>query len=1380
MASQVKSSNKSSNKSAVFGTFGINYDSSENERIRDDGFVALGLVPDCRVFIYGVEVTKDVSEVSVQNNIWGNTCRISLQNPRGRYEISKQDLMGKWREDKDILAAYTYDQYLRPDPRMWDSLMDKISTAAFGKSGAKKIQTGLNVAKKIQGLLGNPYGIPSVKGVTRQIFEVKHASGLTKRSGDIVFDYRDPVYVFFKGRFAPLWYFGFSGIVSGWDDSDVYDSSQVLQIQCEDVLALWKKAKFTKSGAFFPFARAEDRMRSTSKKSATQIADVSVINSFSDLIKIAAFTLDYGKFAYNCHASKPGRYFGSTKSMTFEGAKNPIANMGDSAVYKEFINTLKKDAWIDRAGSMEFDFTGDDSGKYMFTRAPAELGLSAGMSSSLGKLGTGKSSLVDISNIGYIFHGLFGSKSYSLNDSKFSPSNSLFLQFNEIEFPESVPFNGSNLSAYLNLSIRYWEAMHSISKNETVTGWKDNKFFGIAGPHPALTWDFVSNFNILNNIWEQCYIGKNKLASLVMSPNDKIRSTVAGEPTELASKDGLAQATTGISGTAFNFFRPRLFLILPMRFSDRIKSASGGTFGKLGEIFKESSTTVFQYFSEKIKALEYVMYASPLGDIYIEPELYDFHPLEFSKNIDTTNIIKKKEVISIRTQSGLTDVTKGRKDKAYMFDTNANHPFFIMEKDRIRTTQTFKHSLIHTAVEVQGGMNPQGGVLELLTDKLASATTAIGLKQRSQGIIGANVFVYGTYVADGYQKMLDPGSVANKVYSELTELTKIYNKTVMFLFLQEDYTTSFQILAQRFYDIMVNKKYGSHFDGLLERFDTIEAKYLTSPPAHIAHNIFYELFVNLKEASIANSNMATFFAKDLELNQKNASASLYASQEVAIKNVISKFVPGSIDTYIDLISNADIMLRGTNLESKEAVSLINLYGPIACEADVKLNTIMQKLYAIEVEYKKYNEAPGVLTLADEKLAEKQGRYDPSMDMVKHYGYNPKSPIKNTYIKNGPEAYQYARTVFNRLKGEAFELNVSLIGRPEFMLNRPYYCERKDAIGLLKNYSITYQFSGDFNSTAKLNYVRKNAITYAYSLGNLHPLIGTKDNSFFKQQANLFYKMNNITSSLTGKIATNIGNAVAGESPGTGRKMAGRLVGGITNNVLNSFFPLGGIYIAHDRIGHIPFDTRFGETLDDKATSTIADIVTKGMEAELEKLYLWSKEVKSLLETRKQSMDMLIQLNNMLDPYYKQISDTQTEIVIARDAADAPGTLPEQKALYIAGIENLNNRIKSYNDFIIAINDDIQREEAGISGINKSLYGVSHKEKPKDITKFIKDSYELTALTGSKPSLYGSLMQLHSNVFNISFSLLEIREDAPVSKIFGSYGTADYYIFRMGA
>jgi hypothetical protein len=152
----------------VFGTFDLQYNTSEFERTREDGTTILDLVPDCRVFIFGYEVTQDIQSVSVQNTTEGNTCSITLSNPRGKYEISKQDLMQKWREDKDILPSYGYNFFRRLAPTEKEKFFDSITTSAFGKKNAAKIKQGMTAAT-------SSYRIPSIGGTFGAPVEIGRA-----------------------------------------------------------------------------------------------------------------------------------------------------------------------------------------------------------------------------------------------------------------------------------------------------------------------------------------------------------------------------------------------------------------------------------------------------------------------------------------------------------------------------------------------------------------------------------------------------------------------------------------------------------------------------------------------------------------------------------------------------------------------------------------------------------------------------------------------------------------------------------------------------------------------------------------------------------------------------------------------------------------------------------------------------------------------------------------------------------------------------------------------------------------------------------------------------------------------------------------------------
>jgi hypothetical protein len=391
--------------------------------------------------------------------------------------------------------------------------MDKITSAAFGKKGATAIKQGMNIAKSVNALLGGGGGAPKVRGVTRQMFETKYFSGISKHNGDIVFDYRDPVYVFFKGRFAPLWYFGFAGIISGWDDTDAYEQTYAIKLKCEDVTSLWKRAKLSERGAMFAFSRGEDRNKSTQISSAYAATDRGASFNFSDLIKTAVFSYDFGRFTYNCHESNPGLYNEKTGPETAGGV-----DFSNTSEYKKKIVALQKEAFIDGG----VPTVGASGARYMFTRATGGWGIGVtgsatfggakkDLSGSAGKVNTSKNAgLIPISEIKYLLSKTFGKDMpYTLNEAPLGPSVPIYMQFNELEFPKGVLFNGANLKALLDVSVRYWEAEHTIASNLNSdaskivgTGWKDGKAFGIAGIHPALTYEFINNFNIKGfEIW---------------------------------------------------------------------------------------------------------------------------------------------------------------------------------------------------------------------------------------------------------------------------------------------------------------------------------------------------------------------------------------------------------------------------------------------------------------------------------------------------------------------------------------------------------------------------------------------------------------------------------------------------------------------------------------------------------------------------------------------------------------------------------------------------------------------------------------------------------------------------------------------------------------
>lgn len=1413
---------------AVFGTFGAQYDASEFEREREDGFTVIGMSPDCRVFIYGADVTADVRDVSVSNSMLnGNKCEITLTNPRGKYEITKQDLMGKWREDKDILAAYTYPELKRVSQKRYESVMDNLTTMAFGKKVAGSIQQGMNLMTEGGKILGNPYSLPSVRGVTRQVFETKFFSGLTKNAGDIVFDYRDPVYVFFKGRFAPFWYFGFTGIVTGWDDADAYQESQTIRLRCEDITSVWRRAKFSEQNAMFQFSRREDRFRTTQASSAYNIfSDIAGAVSFSDLIKLAAFSYDYGKMAYNCHISKPGRYVTEADQSVFSGAKTE--RLSDSDIYREVKGRLRSQALMDsgiltlgqESGRFQFTQTGltngwgiDATGNVSWTDTKGVISGNKTYGASAGS--TGGTGLVDISKIKYVHPDVLHTQNYKLNESSFGPSVSLYLQFNEIEFPYGVPFTGKNLKAYLDVSVRYWEAQHRIredlekTSDSYGTGWRDNKAFGICGAHPALTYEFLSNFGTLNDVWEQCYKKANVRDKLVMSPNDKIRAMAFGEPTEMTENDSSGKPIdygSKPAGTAFNLFRPRLFVVLPRRFSDRYKKAGTATFATLNNLFTSKNVTVYDFIAKRLRGVEYIMYASPAGDIFMEPELYDFHPLDFHGKIGRESIVLKQGSLRFRTTSSESGTAITIADNAYFFNTKINHPFFITEKDRLRVTQTFDYKLIHTDIRVKGGQTRGGGILDVIDDVTSNMATDLSMGSSSRGKVPSSDFNMGSYIADGFQQSLDKGSPVYKAREKFDDLKAIFDKAAIQFLVSQYGGKTVSALATDYKTLVYGMPktdpfyplFGEDADRLTAQlnqvFGTPDPKNPKSRPSSSELDVVLEMF-----SSLSSHKNQTVSSLTSTIVSKNASPSKKDSNQSLEKSAIQKY-GGFKDTDLEAYLNA---LSGISVNDSTGVlaALVRMAGPLMTKSSNQGDVSMTKeLCQVKKEWDDLGGRTDLIrTQEDEKKAAQRGVYVPSEDMVKLYGYNPSDLISNPYIENKSEANDYARTVFNRLKGKAFMLKVDTIGRPEYCLNRPYYCERKDSIGLLTEYSITYSHGSDFSSAVNLEYVRKNSLTYDYMMGFLDPVVPSETNTRFKVEADYYYKLNRLATTQGNKAIGELTKLASGSNPGLLRSLAGSATSNVAGSLFGSVTPLGGIFVAHNRIGHIPFDSRFGENSATESAITPMSLSggkknAKAKSPALQELYDLATYIKECLSSIDDiEKKKLVDENKKLTQYQKEEEQAKQKVQdllskmegksgdelmkIRKEYVSAKLALTKKSSEVQAQNIVIRNVTSQKNSFYIKLYGYPEAPSGSLTDITVRAYNTMHGYGGSDKSMPIEEAEKR-----SKGYFY-QILSRHYNAYKgdtikaISDLELTSSPTAAQNKKFEGIGTIPYYVIE---
>jgi len=149
----------------------------KNATLFDMNNTIINVKPDIRVIIYGA-IIDDVLSVNYQGNLRDlSTVTINIANPRDRYTITKQDLLGYWRDDKQI---------------------------------------------------------------TKKIYQVKVLSGIVLNERDPIFSAGDPVKIFIKNRYSGEWRFLFSGFIRTPSLQIGYGSSSQITLACEDVLRLFR------------------------------------------------------------------------------------------------------------------------------------------------------------------------------------------------------------------------------------------------------------------------------------------------------------------------------------------------------------------------------------------------------------------------------------------------------------------------------------------------------------------------------------------------------------------------------------------------------------------------------------------------------------------------------------------------------------------------------------------------------------------------------------------------------------------------------------------------------------------------------------------------------------------------------------------------------------------------------------------------------------------------------------------------------------------------------------------------------------------------------------------------------------------------------------
>ena len=972
-----------------------------------------------------------------------------------------------------------------------------------------------------------------------------------------------------------------------------------------------------------------------------------------------------------------------------------------------------------------------------------------------------------------------------------SEVNDIYFQWNKVNvqiFSEPV------IRYYYDTLVRYWAKGHAIEPKhfgkKNKTGWRQTTGFGISGIHPAMTYDFVSNFNILPDVWKAITKGGEvntlDVDQLNVRPMDKIRESIFGNPTEIAPSNS---DTEKPYGNEFNYFRPRLIMLLPKSHASTLLPIDFKEFA----LFDMTSMTSFDFIQNLAKQMDFAFYTTPMGDIILEPRMYDMHPLHFLKNpafplgdytmkaynkIEKRNIIKKGfgaynevgKAVTFRaikyTNTSGDQKLLTREDFAYNFNSKANHPFFIMEKDRTDFNDTFNSDMLRTSLTVMGMPFNLGGnalfsdfVREMNTFTKDMKTLTLN-KDPDPSAGASNLLFPGLYIADGFlnsMRVNNPQDVINQskenLRKKLETSQKIYNKQLNDAFdkfikvasslqsLIDKSTTAMSNLAQEttfinlsgfksvlaeFASNNIYKPEPENRSGIYTQFVTEQSNYLElyTKTLFAMLNALYSFEVQKSEAQKKAIESTTDFLSSYinpyiqtELAKLDFTPSLTKYLEAKVIDRFSK--TGTEDKKIE-----DIISDALQLDIK------NLYEPVfllESEDNKKLYIDMKQLEKdcnIEV-------TNVIQTVADLKQLEKLGLYNPGKDLVSRYGILPAGTINNLFVTNGPQAITFAKIMFNRYIAEAHQFRITCIGRPEFMLNRPYYVEHKKSIGLCKQHSIAWAFASDFMSTVELTYIRENKITYKYAKENLDEISTPNKPSIegtiedFYNEAKDYYNSMNIMNNLKDmtKKAT---DEVTSGAYSTGLTGAGGLVAlaagaaaevgaSVVDDTINKFFPTGGIYVAHDHIGHIDFDKTgkeeesLGRIKEPKSQETSDSPL---MQATLGQYFITKSQVKLLSHNMHYLHDELKKLitfeNNWKTMYNNQKQKTQEYDKLTQDILEI-----EKKPLSDLGIPEgltVDQYRKLYSDEsnlasqLVQIKNNVEAQKPTYADMTKFIYG----------------------------------------------------------------------------
>jgi hypothetical protein len=237
--------------------------------------------PAYRVFLYGFEVTDDVTSINIKNHVGKqpNSCSVSLLNERDKYLMTTEDVFFITGIDPSLAQIRSRDLGQIP---IGEDLASLARTRA-----AQDANRGSPESVTLD------YRLSNSESVKSKIFSIKQAhdkieyaildargfvTGRESRSrypfldGLPVFHPNDPLRVFVRDVFKPsLWYYGFSGLITDISDDASVNNQKVLNIAAEDPTKLLRHARvFSNPGITTDDTRT--------------VADVAEFNAFGNVL----------------------------------------------------------------------------------------------------------------------------------------------------------------------------------------------------------------------------------------------------------------------------------------------------------------------------------------------------------------------------------------------------------------------------------------------------------------------------------------------------------------------------------------------------------------------------------------------------------------------------------------------------------------------------------------------------------------------------------------------------------------------------------------------------------------------------------------------------------------------------------------------------------------------------------------------------------------------------------------------------------------------------------------------------------------------------------------------------------------------------------------